>query len=426
MRVIREYERFWKRAFEYACSHDLEPYSFLWYIVLTPSVRSNDSKRFKRFFDKFASLADIDNAVPRYVVYLNYVMRIMHLWCNERFWPTKNAEGLEMLYELIMNDYKSGKQCTFEEALAEEGDWTKDEILKRSWYIIDSVLKDANHEQVRLIICRSIDEENKYITEETKGAHVLFNVYDTDESFRSVVDEMVREDLAGEISDIELAKYFVCKVRGDVVEIQLKYLKLLYAGLCALRDIQQLEEKYNKRISELYESIKELQRFYHSEIRMIVDENEHLKQLAQREKKTDKIYVSSDDKIEILKSEYEAQIAELEEKLRMYKEQLDDLTKQVAKDEYIPAFESPQYVAYFGLKNQLFEEKLAQYNVFIKLFSPYTPPSFVPNLPIVFNIDVASHSVWDHIKSKKPLLVSGSNARLIAERVVKWLREREA
>lgn len=349
-------------------------------------------------------------------------MKIMHLWCKHNFWPTKNTEGLEILYENIMSDFRKAQPCTFEEALAEEGDLADATMLKRSWFIIDSVLKGVNHEQVKQIVDVSNEEEQKYTTQETIGKHMMFSLYETDEQFRKFVETVVREDLTGEVDDLAIARHFMGQVQGEYMQIPLKYLKMLYAGLCVLRDSQIMESKYINKINELKNAINEIQQFYAGQIQLLVDENEHLKQLNQQNVKINKVYVAGEDKIELLKQTYEAQIAELEDKLRMYKEQLDELTQQTAKEEYLPAFTEPVYIAYFGLKNQLLEEKLVQYNVFIKLYSPYDKPTVVPNLPIVFNIDVASHIVWNQIRDSKPLIVTGSNARLIAERIVKWLQ----
>ncbi|MEM4203255.1 MAG: hypothetical protein QXS54_04215 [Candidatus Methanomethylicaceae archaeon] len=67
------------------------------------------------------------------------------------------------------------------------------------------------------------------------------------------------------------------------------------------------------------------------------------------------------------------------------------------------------------------EEQLARHNVFVRFYSPVKVTEDVPSLPIVFNVEVASHSVWNHVKHKKPLIVSGWNDKILTWRIVEWL-----
>lgn len=419
MRIVQEYELFWKRAFEYCYKHQLEPYSFLWYIIVTPSVRFNDSKAFKQFFERFSSDASYPDIAPRLVVYIAYATKIMHLWIKHNFWPKKNTEGLQMLYRLILSDFRRADACTFEEALAEEGDINSPQMLKRSWFIIDSVLKDTNAEQVRQIINKSIEEEDKYTTESTKGAHAMLSMYETDDGLRQFVNRIIYSEHIGDVNDADLAQMLVGKIDNESLVIPAKYTRLMYAGLCALRDMQALQHKLDETYERTSAQLKELQDFYEGQIKTLIEEIEQLR--AQTSIKIERIYTSDSDKFELLKQSYESRIAYLEDQLAMYKDQITELTRQPKVEEYTKPFDKPVHIAYFGIKNQLLENKLAQYNVFVKLYNPYNPVSVIPDLPIVFNIDVASHKVWEQIKYKKPLIVTGSNAQILAKRIVDWL-----
>lgn len=420
-KVIEEYERFWKRIFEYLKDGGYEAYSYFYYIVLTPSVRFNESRSFQKFFDRFSNLVDAPDSTPRYIVYLLYIMKLAQLYINHGFWPRKNAEGLRLLYDAIMRDFRTATPCSFEEALEAQEDIADKRIWKRSWYIIDSALKDANQDQVRKILEKSIVEENEFIEKtETEGAHVIILNYEADESFRSYVDAVLKKEFAGEPSEEELLKHLAAEKDGDHMKIPLKFAKLFYAALCAMRDYKTLELSIEEKVEQFNKRVQQLNSYYADQIRLLVEENEYLAQQVAGEKIIRKVHVG-EERIAELERSYEAEIERLEEQIKMLKEQLDSVTQAPVTEETLKPFESPIEIAYFGLKNDRLEEQLARYNVFVRFYSPVKVTEDIPNLPIVFNVEVASHSVWNHIKHKKPLIVSGWNDKILAWRIVEWL-----
>jgi len=82
------------------------------------------------------------------------------------------------------------------------------------------------------------------------------------------------------------------------------------------------------------------------------------------------------------------------------------------------------YTNYF-IPSSLFAYML-KYNVDVRQLSPLESPSSVGEFPIVFNIDVATHKVWEAIKDKKPLIITGSNKEILSQKIVEWLLKSSA
>ncbi len=92
------------------------------------------------------------------------------------------------------------------------------------------------------------------------------------------------------------------------------------------------------------------------------------------------------------------------------------------KGEIMP-FDKPVNILYFGLENPQLAGILSGYNVKINFLSPTEPPKKVPRGFAFFNVDIANHSVYYKIKSLNPILLSGSNAKILSEKILKKLKE---
>lgn len=431
-KVIEPYQRFWIKVFNYINENNLEPYSVLFYVTLTPSVINLQNKKALRFFERIRRMySEIFEkkiiASERYYIYLLYILRIYDQYSQFKYLPSKNAEGLNYLYEAIMHDFRNGEEVTFEEALNDEGNVASTKIIKRSWYIINSILNNTNQEEVRKIIEKSNEEEKERVGETPKTKeHVngIISLY-LSGSFDKEIDEIIQKWSAG-IKEDEIHKILLGEVEGDKLILPRKMDKLFFALLLyyqhSTADFQKLQEAY-EQLKMQYDATYSL---LTGDIKMLIEENQKLKDELLNAKTTniEKVYIDQSDKINLIKKEYEKRIAELEEEVKNWREIANEaIEKQVIQEEKIEPFEEPIYIAYFGLNNPALFSFLANYNVHVKLFSPYEAPTVVPDLPIVFNIDVASHEVWDHIKGKKPFLVSGSNAEILGKKILKWLKK---
>jgi len=87
------------------------------------------------------------------------------------------------------------------------------------------------------------------------------------------------------------------------------------------------------------------------------------------------------------------------------------------KEEIMP-FDKPVNILYFGLENPQLAGILSGYNVKINFFSPTEPPKKIPRGLAFFNVDIANHSVYYKIKSLNPILLSGSNAKILSAKIL--------
>lgn len=412
------WQTFWKKVFDYIVQHRLPFYDVLFFVLYTPSVFHLKDHKLLKFLRRIASYYNILDQDP-FAWALFYVARIYDRYSEFRHLPLKNYEGLERLYALIMRDFRQAQPCTFEEALQDQGNAASLEMMKRSWFIIDSIFKDANVEQVAEIIKVSQKEEEQ-IYDTPPDAHVVVRDYLAGISVQHFDDYLKR--FAGEVTEEDMIKAIHAEKQGDKIVMPAKLAKLYFA---LLHYYSHAEADYKEIMDELNKCKQEneaLRNIYRGDLKMILEENENLRrQLAEAEPSIKKIKIDESGKIERLKQEYEAQIEELKEEIEALRDMLSIIEKEEEETKLEPLSE-PVYIAYFGLENKQLFDYLASFNIFVKLFSPISPPDVLPSLPIVFNVDVASHKVWWTIKDKKPLLVSGSNRFLLTKRILAWLK----
>ena len=429
MRVARPYELFWKKVFEYISKHELEPFSTVFYITQTPTVLHNNSKGFRKFFSKFAKLymrKEDDTMFP--IIVITYVLRIYDLYIKHKFWPRNNCDGLMYLYDFIMKDFRESEPVTFEKAFTNPDNIADDKMMRRSWFVIDSILKDTNGALVRELIQKSIEEEQEEYTEKqvlNKGlpVHPVLHEWENDGAIKDFLKTVI-ETYYPNISEEEMLRQMMAEVEGDYIKLPKEQTPLYFGLLNLALSYVSHENKREQKIERLQAALQQFRRDYAGDIKLLMDEIEALKIELASQPKTTTVYTDNSDKLETVKQEYEAKIAELQKKIEMYQSQLEDITEKLqAPPIQLKPFENPVHVAYFGINDPRLHTKLAGYNVFLKTFSPTTPPSNVPDLPLIFNIEIASHKVWNKIKHKKPMLVSGSNPDKLANEILAWLNK---
>ena len=427
MRVIRESERFFKRVYEYCHEHNVEIFSVLFYVTLTPSILINDTKPYKRLISHLRNKFSLEPFASNQGIIMAFVFAMIRTYAKTGKFPTSELDSLDFIYSLIMRDFKQSTSYTFEEALQDVGDAADPHICARSWYIINAVLNNSNVEEVKQIIAKSIEEESsergRFITNEDTPIHFVLNTYLIDPDFKSWFDKYLTT-LTPELSREQMAKMLMGKLEGDKLVLPANLLEFFFAALNFVANSKQNMHKYEEHLELMKRKLETVESVYNTQLQLLVEELEQAQ--PTQTVKIEKIYVGNDDKIELLRQEYEAQIARLQDQLDMYRQLLKEATsKTIVSHKPLP-FESNVEIAYFGMQNPALESKLKEYNVSMKYFVPYKPPKDVPDSPIVLNIDIASHAVWDKIKDRKPLIVSGSNADLLAERIVEWLHNQNS
>jgi predicted RNase H-like nuclease (RuvC/YqgF family) len=116
----------------------------------------------------------------------------------------------------------------------------------------------------------------------------------------------------------------------------------------------------------------------------------------------------------------QVQIDELSAKLAELKDE-NEMLKEIAQSEP-PASVSyqnkPKAIVYFGLENPDLEQEFKKQEIEFITLSPFTKPDHIPEGFIVINVDFAKHTVWEVIKYHKPIIVTGSNGKLLSEKIL--------
>ncbi len=419
-RINREepWQAFWKKTFNYIIEHNLPFYDVLFYVLNTPSVFHLKDTKLLKFLRRIASFYDILDQDP-FTWALFYVIRVFDRYSEYKTLPLKNYEGLERLYTLIMRDFRKGKPCTYEEALEDQGNVARPEIIKRSWFIIDSIFKNANAEQVAKIVEVSQKEEEP-IHSVPPQVHPVVADYLSGTS-EQYIDGFIKR-YAGEVTEEDMLKAINAERQGDMIVMPAKLIKFYYAMLQYYTHAEADFKDVMDKLEQWKQNYEMLHKIYRGDIKTLLEENEELrKQLTEAEPTIKKVKIDESDKIAQLKQEYETRIEELKDEIEALRDMLSIIEKEEA-EEKLESFAEPVYIAYFGLENKPLFDYLAAFNVMVKLFSPFSPPEVLPSIPVVLNVDVASHKVWWAIREKKPLLVSGSNRFLLAKRIISWLK----
>lgn len=418
-KIVEPWETFWKKIFDYIIENKISVYDAVFYVVLTPNVYHMTNKKLQKFLEMIKNAYDIK--MPEYgEIAVFYVLRILDLYAQFKNLPSKNADGLRMLYEIIMSDYRSSdKEYTFEEAYEKDVDMSQMAITSRSWYIIHAIMNNNFVEQVRQLINKSIRDEE--ITAETAKVSLgVLNGGNKGEFLGSTLKKW-----AADTTDEIMLERLSAHIEGNNLVFSRELLPYLYALTLYAEHSEQEHVDIVNKYNDLVEKYHLFESQYKGDVKILEDEIEDLKQklmVAQNNKQI--VYMKTDENTETIREElehkYETVIADLNSEIESWKEVARHAPFTV-EEETLKSLKSLTTVLYFGLPNPQLFAYLLKYNVDIRQLSPVEPPASVGNMPIVFNIDVASHKVWEIIKDKKPLIVNGSNRELLAKKIIKWI-----
>ncbi len=433
LKAIKPHRTFWKKLFEYAynCGSD-GVFSVITSIVVTPSlITTNDTVKYIE--NKVKTIDVIEEqivsrpqfAIPhiRYLVmYLMYTAAL-YLQTNELKDP---ANVLHLMYDLIMQDYKKANYTEEDlERIEKEGKLPEVDALKAIPYDVYFYVKAVlENDKELFFLIYSIETGNYYkIVSNIEGQHAIYFDLQS-ETVRKQIEQHIK-DFYG--SDDEMFKQLNVKIDGDKAIINKDVLKLLitksdfeYMNAVKMENLSKLlQYKENAHYKQL--------ETYRSIIASLQNQIEELKlQLANEGKSKEKeiIYVDNSEKYELLIQDLQNELAEKEEEIQHLKKLLA-MDQKAEETDYEPkSFEQPVYINYVGLKNNALENELRRYNVFINYHSPTDKNIEISNnYPTIFNISVASHAVFERIKEKHPLIVSLSNGKLLAKKIMRYLEE---
>lgn len=237
------------------------------------------------------------------------------------------------------------------------------------------------------------------------------------------------------LSEEQLADLFGTKIIDDsltihtsVIQRIIKYFSETMVSLRSNFDKLHKTESYCEKQQNMYKSlesttaalIKTINTFQKKieELEAIVNQTEE-----KQEKPKEELYIpylKLQNEYDDLKRENAENIKEIE----FLNEIIDKMKiSEPAQSEEIMPFDNLINIIYFGLENPQLAGILSGYNVKINFFSPTEPPKKVPRGLAFFNVDIANHSVYYKIKSLNPILLSGSNAKILSEKIIKKIKE---
>ncbi len=232
------------------------------------------------------------------------------------------------------------------------------------------------------------------------------------------------------LSEEQLADLFGTKIiddsltiHKDVLQRIIKYLSDNMVSSRSNFDKLLKMESYCEKQQNMYKSLESTAAAFIKTINTFQRKIEELESIINKteerqEKPKEEIYIpflKLQNEYDDLKRENAENIKEIEflneiiEKMKV--------SEPEPKEEIMP-FDKPVNILYFGLENPQLAGILSGYNVKINFFSPTEPPKKIPRGLAFFNVDIANHSVYYKIKSLNPILLSGSNAKILSAKIL--------
>jgi len=425
-KVLEPWEIFWKKVFDYIIQNKLPAYDVIFYVAMVPSVFHMQHKQLRKFLDTIGDMYELPKDYAAIAVY--YLMRAFDMYAEFGYLPRRNYQGLQFLYDLIMQDYRSSpKEYTFQEAYDHDVDVSVPEIRSRSWYVIHSILANSDAENVKKFLEKTIKEEqeDRKVADENVGIGLLQGNIESNLFLKDVLKKW-----GANSTKEDMLKALNANIEGDKLIFDKNVLEHIYAMMLFVYHSKQEEKELTDQIDKLSAMLESFRAQYRGDVKMLVDEIEDLKQelmIAKNDKQI--VYVKTNEDAKTVRAElenkYEKIIDELKSEIESWKELAKQTSTVVSKEEIKP-LPKLTTILYFGLPNPSLFAYMLKYNVDVRQLSPLEPPSSVGEFPIVFNIDVATHKVWEAIKDKKPLIITGSNKEILSQKIVEWLLKSSA
>ncbi len=427
-KAIRPWEAFWKRTFDYIINNNIEAFDAIVYLTMVPTILHKRNKMLNKFLENMQRLMKVDIKVStEYIMPAFYLARVFHSYLNTGRLPVANYQGLIYMYEAIMNDYKD---CDMDkitwDVLSKDFGIEDSKITPRCCFVIYHILHEDGVEEMKKFLQMTREEEDKFST--TADKEVVVEEYLAKGTvYHSIHDDVIPKYGIKYGNDLTLvAKAIGGRIENDMFVAPKELVEFYYGLLLGLEHRMEAAEEYTKLIEDIEKRYESIKTSYKADMQFMQAEREALiEKLNNAKSEKHVVYVDNEDKYKAemhsLEAQYNSKIAELQKQIEDLKDMVSELAAK--KDESIKPVKLPKMadVVYFALEDPQLDGYIAQYNVSLRHMSPLTPPKSVPDLPIAFNIDVASHKVWNKIKDKKPLILSGSNKEIIAAKITSWL-----
>ena len=429
LKKISKYKKFWERFADYA--QRIAPdglYIFATTIVSTYAfVFNNRNRQYmeKKFKDKIEFVKTTTDNSEYYLEFIlaRYLFEIISDYLQTGEWhDVKNI--LSWAYDTLMSDFHRMNYNVEELLSHKEEKYTNiaNGMPENTWLLVYGIV----NEDIRP--CMVVYNRENRLEETTKRINELssgIKAFKTDSVLQQEIQEFIDENFKSQ-EDL-LVQYEAEKLNDGRIAIPEDVYKAFVYTFETTVEKYRRYLFYKEYAEKIENRIEELSNYYREIISLQRQKIDQLKEEMALTNgiKRETIYIDNADKYENLINELQLELMLKNEEIEFLKSQLGKLEEQQISNVELEPFAKPVYINYFGLKNDALEARLLQYNVFVNYHSPTNPNQDLGNdNPVVFNISVASHSVFEKIKDKKPLIVTGTNADILSKKIVEWLSER--
>ncbi len=459
MRVLKDYERFFLNVFKGIREHDIDVME----IALTFSqIPSFVFERVRGGFLK--SLKDIlkDSDLEQHTLHLgvcSLFLLVFSLWDKGGKLPiSRKFDILDEAYTYFLNDFKAVGPFTYEDAMkvvTEDCDLYSDKMSSYAWYIFNSLRAGENFTNVGRLVSRMVEltlkrGEKSDDSDSIKTSELYFiramqdNYYnEVDKNHDVLIEakaEAVRRASVCGLEELASVLGVMYSADRDEIIVNNKNKEFLHFLLYLVEMHALAASGWENSANELKRELDGVRRGIQSAVGVVTDLNMEyqeevirlrmeLESLSRKAGQGEKRLVVVEDRstskqLSVMEQKYEGAVKEnmmLRESLGMYEQAVSGVFS--GREGGVDEDKFPQKVFYFGQPNaEMVRVMRESYGVEVEVFSAVKLPSRKPRGVVFFNPWVASHKVWDYIRDLNPLVVSGTNARLLIEQMVAYMK----
>lgn len=427
MRIFKEYMNFFEKLFKSVSEKQFDWMYLASGIVMNSSIKQElYTKQFRKQLDKISNLFEADSYIETWFYYLNSTMNFYNA---KQFFPKKNIEPLEYLYNAIMKEYKP--EITYQEAIEYvENGYETNMLSDDISFVLKCILKDENLEQAKEVQDKAIElqEQEEHITKPhnldtlyieevincVKGNHNKNYNEIKAKANKKYSDEVINKLL--NIQNITTDEHF-----HNIIKV-LFYNTELFT--IELKKYEDAFDNLNDRLKGTQMNYIQTLKLYFDEYNSLLEENGNLRlKLTHKEIKHGEENHYNVDNLLLRIEELTAK----NDRLELEKEYYQELTQKIETQFIKPKHNKYKgKIYYFGIENFQLKALLEQQEIQVIFHSPVKPideAKIQEGIPLIFNIDYASHVVYNNIKKYKPLLISGSNAEITFEKIIAFLNK---
>jgi hypothetical protein len=434
MRVLKGWEQFIIKFFDYIIDLELDVITSLGAIASSPGIRIPNI-RMKIEMEKFKKRANVIGD-ESYVIAMNFLIMAFEAYTTNRKLLRDKSGLFDMLIETCLLDHTKNKYT--KEEINHNFDATTEECWAPDWYII-KLVKQGKTEELKEFVKLETEvaeyaqpaEPSSLIGQNAMAHLILDEFFWLPETSKSNLRDKLLENSIN-VDTEELARMMKWDITSSPYIPSAKSLEFVKGLIGTLIESMRYRERSEKAHAANQETIDKTVEKYRDALKYFNDEfdNYHSENLALRktiDKLKEKINPNKDkeqDKSFQLSMDLEEAKAQID-KLKQERDYLKELLDRFSDEENeIPSAIVNNFkgeIAYFGLQNKQLEIMLLSEGIELKYYSPTNPEDVSLSVPVFFNINIASHTVWNKIKKYRPFVIHETNHERIFSKILEAL-----